>query len=114
MRKGESLISYTTTEEVEKLRQHLKLANAALVDATENVARANKLVKWANAKVTEKEEECRRYRSALLAAYETPPDGKVGEVLDKLEKTNGFVNRELCEEAILIIRALWRANNGHS
>lgn len=100
----------------EELREHLRLANAALKVANANVEEAKRLSAWANQKLTEKEEEIRHMRIALLAAYEPPPNAEIEGICKKLEYPYGMVSPTTANQAAYLLRRLWRcvSNNGRS
>ena len=100
----------------EELREHLRLANAALKGAHANVEEAKRGSAWANQKRSEKEEEIRHMRIALLAAYEPPPNAEIEEICKKLEYPYGMVSPTTANQAAYLLRRLWRcvSNNGRS
>ena len=107
-------MSEITKSELKDLREHLRLANAALKVANANVEEAKQLSRWANQKLTEKENETRRMRLALLAAYEPPPNAEVESICKRLEYPYGMVTSATADEAASMIRKLWRCVNGKS
>lgn len=107
-------MSEITKEEIKNLREHLKLANSALKVANANVAEAKELSRWASQKLTEKEDEIRRMRLAVLAAYEPPYNSEVEAICKKLESPYGMITPATADEAAAMIRKLWRCVNGKS
>lgn len=105
-------MSEITKSELNDLREHLRLANAALKVANANVEEAKQLSRWANQKLTEKEDEIRRMRLALLAAYEPPHNDEVESICKRLECPYGMVTPATADEAAVMIRKLWRCVNG--
>lgn len=104
----------TKDEKIERLHGQLKLANAALKVATNNVVEARHNVEWATKKLQEAQEENRVLKRAMIAAYEPPPCERVERVAEQLEANGGFVNRNLANEAASLLRELWRSCNGRS
>lgn len=102
--------------ELKDLREHLRLANAALKVANANVEEAKRLSQWANQRLMEKEEELRKIKIALLMAYEPPNHQEVDEVCKKLECPYGMVTPATANQAAYLLRRLWRCvyNNGKS
>ncbi len=105
-------MSEITKSELNDLREHLRLANSALKIANANVEEAKQLSRWANQKLTEKEEEIRRMRLALLAAYEPPYNLEVEAICKKLESPYGMITPATADAAAAMIRKLWRCVNG--
>lgn len=100
----------TKDEKIERLHAQLKLANAALNVATNNVVEARKNVKVANDRLIAMQEENRKLRLALMESYEAPPLEEVDRIATKLERSGGFVSKELACDAALLIRRLWRSS----
>lgn len=105
-------MSEIAKSEIKDLLEHLRLANSALKIANANVEESKQLSRWANQKLKEKEDEIRRMRLALLAAYEPPYNSEVEAICKKLESPYGMIAPATADAAAAMIRKLWRCASG--
>lgn len=105
-------MSEITKSEIKDLLEHLRLANSALKIANANVEESKQLSRWANQKLMEKEDEIRRMRLALIAAYEPPYNSEVEAICKKLESPYGMITPATADAAATMIRKLWRCASG--
>ncbi len=88
----------------------LNLSQTALSTALDELENAKKMLKWANEKLIEVQNDNRRLGVMLTKVIENPDPKILAALLDKLDKPCGFVECQLTKDAAKVIRQYAAAN----